>query len=269
MGLKAQFSPESSISSSAATGHSPNRQAGAYVCATRVILLGWSLAIIFCSSATSQSPATTTETQVWPEIDAHVQLPSHFRVLTFSGLEQGVVFPYQQWYAAAGLGYQWKHISRLHLENIDPDKEHYFLVGGGYEFLRTIQSGKISDESRLDLDGVFNLRPTARFLVSDRNRLEFRWINGNYSTTYRDKLTVERDFLLRGFRFSPYVAAEVFYNGAQNSWNQEWYYAGIQWPYKRLFMVDTYYQRQNCTSCNPTNWNAAGVTLNFYFRNTE
>jgi hypothetical protein len=250
MGLKTQFSTESAIASSTTSRHSPVRQAGRCLSATRVILLGWSLAIIFCSSAAGQSPAPTTETQVWPEIDAHVQLPSHFRVLTFSGLEQGVGFPYQQWYAAAG-------------------QEHYFLFGGGYEFLRTLQSGKISDENRLDLDGVFNFRPTARFLVSDRNRVEFRWKNGNYSTTYRNKLTVERDFLLRGFRFTPYVAAEAFYDGAQNSWNQEWYYAGIQWPYKRLFMVDTYYQRQNCTTCNPTNWNVVGVTLNFYFRNTE
>ena len=128
---------------------------------------------------------------------------------------------------------------------------------------------RLHDENRLILDGIFNFRPSARFLVTDRNRAEFRWINGVYSTTYRNKLTVERDFLLSGFRFSPYVAVEAFYNGAQNSWNQEWYYAGIQWPYKRLLMLDTYYLRQHCTTCNPTNWNAAGVTLNFYFRNRE
>ena len=237
--------------------------------ATRVILLGLAVATMFCLGAAGQSQTSATETQVWPEVDAHVQLPSHFRVLAFSGLEQGVGFPYQQWYAASGLGYQWKRISKPHLENIDRDKEHYLVFGGGYEFLRTIQSGKITDENRLILDGIFNVRPSGRFLVTDRNRVEFRWINGVYSTTYRNKLTVERDFLLRGFRFSPYGAVEVFFNGAQHSWNQEWYYAGIQWPYKRLFMLDTYYLRQHCTTCKPTNWNAAGVTLNFYFRNRE
>ena len=39
-----------------------------------------------------------------------------------------------------GLGYQWKRISKPHLENIDPDKEHFFLFGGGYERLQTLQS---------------------------------------------------------------------------------------------------------------------------------
>lgn len=236
---------------------------------TRVILLGLSLVTIVNLGAAGQSQTSTTETEVWPEADAHVQLPSNFRVLAFSGLEQGVGFPYQQWYAAAALGYQWKAILRPHPENIDQDKEHYFLFGGGYEFLRTTQSGKTSNENRLDLDGIFNYRPAGPFLVMDRNRVEFRWINGVYSTTYRNKLTFEGDLVFRRFRFSPYGAVEAFYNGAQSSWNQEWYYAGIQWPYKRLFMVDTYYQRQHCNTCNPTNWNAGGVTLNFYFRNAK
>ena len=112
-----------------------------FLCSTRVILLGFSLITIFCSGAAGQSPPHDTETEVWPEVDAHVQLPSHFRVLAFSGLEQGVGFPYQQVYAAAGLGYQFKGILKPHLENIDQDKEHYLVFGGGYEFLRTIQSG--------------------------------------------------------------------------------------------------------------------------------
>lgn len=53
---------------------------------------------------------------------------------------------------AAALGYQFKPIRREHLENIDPEKEHYFLFGGGYEFLRTIQSGKMKDENRITID---------------------------------------------------------------------------------------------------------------------
>jgi hypothetical protein len=216
-------------------------------------------------TAAAQSETSDTETQVWPEVDAHIELPSHLRVLAFTGLEQGVNFPYQQWYAAAALGYQFKLILREHLENIDPDKEQYFLFGGGYEFLRTVQSGKTKDEDRITLDGTFGFRPTARFLARDRNWIEFRWINGTYSTTYRNLLTVERDFLLRGFRFTPYGAAEVFYDGAKHSWNQEWYTAGIQWPSKHLFMLDTYYRRENCSTCKPISWNVGGVTVNFFF----
>ena len=43
--------------------------------------------------------------------------------------------------------------------------------------------------------------------------------------------------------------------------------AGVQWPYKRVLMLDTYYLRQNCTTCSPAHLNVAGLTLNFYLRN--
>jgi hypothetical protein len=233
------------------------------------IFLALSLMAISCSSAAGQSQTDSTESEVWPEVDVHVQLLSHLRVLTFTGLEQGVGYPFQQWYAAAGLGYQFKPILRTHLENIDPDKEHHLVFGGGYEFLRTVESGKLKHEERLVIEVTPGFRPPAGFLVRDRNRIEFRWINGVYSTTYRNLLTVERDLLVRGFRFTPFGSAEAFYNGAPHSWNEEWYTVGIQWPYKRLVMLDTYYRRENCPTCNPRNWNAAGLTLNFYFVNKK
>jgi hypothetical protein len=233
------------------------------------ILLGTFLSFIFCPRAAGQSQTSGTETQAWPELDAHIQLPSHLRILAFSGLEQGVDFPYQQWYVAAAIGYQFKPILREHLLNIDPDKEHYLVFGGGYEFLRTIQSGIVKHEDRVTFDATPGFRLPADFLVRDRNWLELRWINGVYSTTYRNMLTVEHDFLFNGFRFSPYGSAEVFYNGAQHSWDTQWYTAGVDWPYKRLLMIDTYYRREHCDTCSPTNWNVGGVTLNFYLGNSK
>jgi Protein of unknown function (DUF2490) len=223
----------------------------------------------FCLIAAAQSLTTSTETEVWPEVDAHIQLPNHLRVLTFSGVEQGVGYPFQQWYAAAALGYQFKQILRPHLENIDPDKEYYFVIGGGYEYLRTIQSGKVKDENRLVIEMTPGFRPMPKLLLRDRNRIEFRWIDGSYSTTYRNMLNLEHDFLVRGFRFTPYASVEVFYDGDQHSWNEQWYTGGVQWPYKRLLMLDTYYRREHCSSCVPSNWNVAGLSLNFYFRNTN
>ena len=206
---------------------------------------------------------------MWPEVDAHVQLPSHLRVLAFAGTEQGVGFPYQQWYGAVGLGYQLKSILRPHLENIDQDKEHYFVLGGGYEYLRTTKLGKLTHENRFTLDLTFNYRPPLRFLLRDRNWTELRWIDGKYSTTYRNMLSVERDFLVRGFRFTPYGSAEFFFDTTKHSWDERWYTAGIQWPYRHLLMLDTYYRREECPTCTPANWNVAVLALHFYFRNTK
>lgn len=233
------------------------------------ILLGIVVILVFCSRAASQSQRPDTETEIWPEVDAHLQLPSHLRVLALSGLEQGVGFPFQQWYAAAALGYQFKPILREHLLNIDPDKEHYLVFGGGYEFLRTTQSGIVKHENRITIDVTPGFLLPAKLLVRDRNWIELRWIDGTYSTTYRNMVTIERSFLVHGFRFSPFGSAEVFYDSPKHSWNEEWYTAGIQWPYKSLLMVETYYKREHCDTCSPTNWNVGGVTLHFYLGSSK
>jgi hypothetical protein len=225
--------------------------------------------MIVCSTCKGQLQSQSTETEVWPEVDGHIQFASNLRVLAFTGLEQGVEYPFQQWYAAAALGYQVLPILTPHMKNIDPDKEHYFLFGGGYEFLRTDQSGKIKHEDRITLDATSSFRLHRALLVRDRNWVELRWIDGAYSTTYRNRVTVERDFLIDKFSFTPYGSVEVFYDGSSHSWNQEWYTAGIQLPYKRLWMLNTYYRRENCDNCNPGSWNAAGVSVNFYFRSSK
>jgi hypothetical protein len=95
--------------------------------------------------------------------------------------------------------------------------------------------------------------------------VEFRWVNGSYSTRYRNLVLGEYDITIHAFRISPYASAEAFYNGAYGSWNEEQYTAGIEWPYKKLLMVQTYYLRQNCTTCNPAHLNVGGVTLNLFF----
>lgn len=235
-------------------------------------LLGSFLLTICYSGAAGQSATDSTETEVWPEIDGHVQLPLNLRILSFVGLEQATNYPFQQWYGALGLGYQFKPILRSHLENIDPDKEHYFIFGVGYEYLRTIQSGRVSDEDRVTFDLTPSFRPASRLLVRDRNWVELRWINGAYRATYRNMPSVEVDFLVHGVRFSPYGAVEWFYNEhaeTRQAWDQQWYTGGIEWPYKRVFMLDTYYRREHCASCVPENWNAAGVSLNFFFGNKK
>jgi hypothetical protein len=222
-----------------------------------------------CSVALGQSQTSTPETQVWPEVDAHIQLPSHLRVLAIGGTEQAIDFPFQQWYTGAALGYQFKPILRSHVKNIDPDKEHYFLFGAGYEFLKTHSSGKVSDENRITIDGTPTFPLLGKLLVRDRNWVELRWINGTYSTTYRNFVTVEHEFRVRGLRFSPTGGAEAFYDGSKRSWDQEWYTAGIQLPYRSLLMVETYYRREHCDSCHPVNGNVGGVSLNFYFGNSQ
>jgi hypothetical protein len=195
----------------------------------------------------------------------HAQLRSDLRLLAFGGLKKGEDFPYQQGNIGAGIGYQWKRFTNPHSENIDPDKENFLVTGVGYEYLRTIQSGQDKHEDRLAFEATPRFRPPADFLLTDRNRVEFRWVDGDYTTRYRNRFTIERAFLVREFRFVPYASAEFFYDIPKGSWSKEQYAAGLQVPYRRLLMVDLYYLRQNCDTCDPEHLNVFGLTVNVYF----
>ncbi len=232
----------------------------------RAILAGAALFACLGARVSGQTPETAGE--FWPTIDIHAQLRSDVRLLAIGGLESGEDFAYRQWFAGAGLGYQWERFSKPHPANIDPDKEHVLVAGVGYEYLDTVQSGSTKRENRLVVEATPRLRPPFELLVSDRNRVEFRWVNGDYSTRYRNRVTVERDFLIREFHLAPYASAELFYDGA-NHWYEERYAAGLQLPYKRSFKFSAYYLRQNCTTCSPAHLNVVGMTVDVFLGSGE
>lgn len=212
--------------------------------------------------ASGQSSGTAGE--FWPAVDVHTQFPSDFRLLTFAGLKNGEDFPYQQVYVGTGLGYQFKRFTKPHLANIDPDKENFLVAGVGYEYLRTIQNGKDQEENRIAFQATPRFRPPAELLLSDRNRIEFRWVNGAYSTRYRNMIEVERDFLVDGFRFTPYGSAEFFYDVEKGSWSKQQYAGGFLVPYKQILNLGLYYLRQNCGTCSPEHLNVLGLTISVY-----
>ena len=246
------------------------------------VLLGffaWSLLAIPCSRAVGQTAASASVTQWSEEVDAHVQFASQWRLLSYvGGLQQNAQnYPFQQWYAAAGLGYQYKPISTPHTQNIDPDKEFYFLFGAGYTHLDTTSSGTVENRATVDVTVGYSF--PGDVLVRDRNWFEFRWVNGNYSTSYRNMLTLEHEFRIQRLRFSPFGSVEAFYDGvshtaeeasgAKGSWNQWWYTAGVQLPYERWFMTEVLYRRKSCSTCTPENFNEWAISLHFFFDTTR
>jgi hypothetical protein len=219
-----------------------------------------------CATASGQE---STSAEFWPSLEARVQLQPNLRAGVLAGMEQGEGVAYQQWYAGFGFGYQLKPILRRHLTNVDPDKEHFLVFATGYEHLRTTQPGRTKNEDRIPLEATLHYRPFAWLLLEERNRVELRWVKQQYSTRYRNQVSIERDFLVHKFQITPYASAEVFYEGDKHSWDEEYYSVGLQMPFKRLLQVDTYYLRQECTSCSPGDANVAGLTLNFFFRNKK
>jgi hypothetical protein len=223
------------------------------------------LAPILCATALAQSSDAVGE--FWPTLYVHSQIKDAWRMVAAVGSEKGADYPYQQIFSGGGFGYMMKSFDQPHRINADAAKEHRLLVGVGYEYLRTIESAEIKNENRLIIATTPRHRFGPKWLMSDRNRVEVRWVNGSRSTRYRNALSLERDVRIRSFLFVPYGSAEVFYDFSKSSWNQQRFSGGLQWPYKQLLMLETYYLYQHVAGGNPARVNVAGLTLHLYFRN--
>ena len=114
-------------------------------------------------------------------------------------------------------------------------------------------------------------------LLSDRNREELRWVNGDFSARYRNRLTLERAFKVLNRSVTPYGSAEAVYDSRFKTWNRNRFAVGAQIALKhgaplitlinqrRQLVLDVYVMRQNDSRSQPSRVRALGVAFSIYF----
>jgi hypothetical protein len=223
--------------------------------------------LVVCAARNAVAQSVPDATEIWGHLNLFLRLPHNLRLVAGTELDDAFNVDYHQWSASAGLGYRLLRMKREHLLNIDEDKEHHVTTAAGYEYLYTVDGPSTKVENRLGVEITPRTRPFARWLVEDRNRFEFRWVNDKYSTRYRNRLSVERDVVIDGVKLTPYASAEFFYSWGSDSWDEEQYSLGLQVPWRHLAQLQVYYLRQECTSCEPGDANVVGITFNWFLRN--
>ena len=204
--------------------------------------------------------------ELWPAFRVSLDLNPRFSVQGTVEKHNGEDASLSQWKLGAIVNYRMRKIFQWVLEDIDGDNQYNLVVGGGYENLNTKQINGTKREHRVVVQLTPKYVPFGRLLLQDRSRAEFRWVDGVYNFRYRNKLTAQRAFKVSKFRFTPYASGELFWDRNRHAWNQNQYAFGVQLPYKKLLMLDTFYLRQNCTTCSPDPVSVLGFTLNFYFK---
>lgn len=224
------------------------------------------VAVVLSMSCNTQAQTTTPANEFWPAINATFDLHSRVGVQVYAEKHNGEDVSLVQWKVGTLLSYRLKRILKTHREDIDEENEYNLVIAGGYEFVQTDQNvSSTKREHRVIVQSTPKYTPGAGFLLQNRNRAEFRWVDGTYNFRYRNKLIVDRAFKLNKFRFTPYAAGELFWDRNHHAWTENQYAFGVQLPYKKLLMLDTYYLRQNCTTCSQDPVSVFGIKLNFYF----
>jgi hypothetical protein len=214
----------------------------------------------------AQSSSTEPANQLWATFNASFELSERTRITAIFEKHNGEddsLFGQQK--VGVLFGYRMKRFGKHLTGDNDKENEYNLIVGGGYEFLITDQSGSSKREHRLVVQSTPKYVFGLGILAQDRNRLEFRWTGSVYNFRYRNRLTVERPFRIGRLRLSPYAAGELFWDRNHHAWNENEYAFGVQWPIRKIFKLNTYYLRQNCTTCGTDPLNVIGLTANFYF----
>jgi len=218
------------------------------------------LILLFGTSALAQS------NQVWPETSIFMRLTDQLRfyfLMTTVKEErtstEGEVGPNFDFYIKP-----LRKLNRWAGFRLDESKSRLLMVRVGYRYIFPY-GGDGSDEHRGVVEATSRCPLIHGFLVSDRNRVDLRTINGIFSWRYRNRLTVEREFTVSRFRFGLYARGEIYYDSGFDKISRTALIAGSSFPITKHFEVEGYFEHQNDSggSSNRT-VNAVGVVANSY-----
>jgi hypothetical protein len=210
-------------------------------------------------------PAEAQTYQVWPEISTYVKLNSDVRLYFIASTTRenrkgssAEIGPNIDFYLKPLVRQE-----KITIFQLDKSKSRPLLLRLGYRYLPSTD-GPSEHRGVLEATGRYPL--ISGFLVSDRNRADLRFINGEFSWRYRNRLTVERTVSILDYHFSPYVRGEVYFDSNYEKWSRTSETLGSAFPIRQHTEIEIYYEHQNDTSKAPNRQvNAVGLALNLYF----
>ena len=117
-----------------------------------------------------------------------------------------------------------------------PNK-HVILLNGYRYIFSAPGAENLHREHRIVIEQTFRHPLPVELLLRDRNREELRFINGQFSGRYRNRLMLGREFKIGKFWITPYGSFEVYCDTRFDTWNRNQLRTGIQIPLKRGFRL--------------------------------
>jgi Protein of unknown function (DUF2490) len=213
--------------------------------------------------------AQDTRNEFWPEFDVYLKLNEKSRLFflySATKLDQrathadGTLGGHLDFYTLPLFG------RRLLLHRADAARSKSFMLRAGYLFSRT-PSGSTDPftEHTPTVETHWRFPLPGSMLLTDRNRADFRFVDGDYQPRYRNRLKLERTFKAGRLDLTPYGHAEAFYDWRFDKFHRFRYSAGAEVLLGRHVIFEGYYLRQRDSVSSPQHVNAVGLALQFYF----
>ena len=239
------------------------------VSATRIAALTLFLLVFMIGPPTAKAQESDTRNEFWPELDVYIHVKPKVRLYLIGSVsklvEDGELRNAESFQAQIGA-------------HIDYIPNEHLILRAGYRYGTSVGDSDDSfKEHRLLTEQTLRKMLPGELLLSDRNREDFRFVDGEFSFRYRNRVTIEREFhLFKERTITPYASAEIFYDTRSDAWNRNGLTVGFQQslrrgPLRRMLLpsrqviLDLYYTRQNDSRSEIQHVNAIGAALAFYF----
>lgn|SRR5262245_13631833 len=211
-------------------------------------------------------PASAQTIQFLPEVDTYVKLSRNVRFAFQAKQTRENGEPTQAEFGPS-VEFYWrplKKLTEIATFRLDDSKSRMILLSAGYRYL---PEHSTPSTNRILLMATPRLPFKGGILISDRNRGELNFSNGDLTWRYRNKLTIERTFRGGSYHPTPYASVEVYYDNKFHKWSSTAIDIGSIFPIKNRAEIDAYYEHQNNTGKSPNQQiEAFGLILNLYFR---
>ncbi len=192
------------------------------------------------------------DSQLWPDVITTIELNEKLNLVLFGtarlGRDDSALINKQ-----LGIG-----LNRTLSKNLSTAFQYRFIKNEP-------TPNRLSTEHRLHVDLTPRAPLKFGFQLSDRNRFEWRNINGSVSWRYRNRLQFERPFDIGERRITPYVSGETMYDTRQHNWTRNQLYIGARVPVVKHFTWDGFYMRQWDARTQPGFLNVVGTFIRLDF----
>jgi hypothetical protein len=202
------------------------------------------LAMLCCGSARAGDPL-----EFWPELNLYETLGPTTRLYFVAASGTGKESPLQTLDLAAyfDLTLKPRALFRQSLQEEDWRRNRYLWLRVGYDHTFKIESESGTRSAPEDRGVIaFMARgylPEA-VVFEGRARADLRWIDGDYSTRYRLRGELNRDFNVAGTVVTPFLQAEAFYDTRYHGWARKLYQAGAEISVTPRFRLEPSLARQ-------------------------
>lgn len=226
---------------------------------------GCFLAAATLLAAAGQATAGDSSLDIVPEGDVYLRLDDTTRlsllVRVIKNLDEGSTVGQ----VGAHFDITLKPPLRRRLRGGDWERDRYFWISVGYRFLDDLDGGTGHTERRGIVEATTRVFLSRVMWLTNRVRVDARDVEDGFSTRFRYRLGIEREWVVAGVTVLPYAQGEIFYDTRFDSWHRQRYHAGAEIEMTQQLRVEPYYARQEDQRSSPAHLNRIGLVLKLHY----